>query len=151
MKPSSTTSPNGASTVSMAAIPDSLMSMLRPISLPHVRELIVTSTSSLNRGRWRESGTVQRAFAVDGFLAVTLPTFAAQRFGATQSGPTNGIPFTTPYNAALFMPHSYESDSAWRVQDKSGVTNGPRSPLGSGIAIPLLINERPYTLAAIET
>src|SRR5450432_2285 len=50
----STTSPKGASIVSMAAIPDSLMSTVHPFNAPHVRDWIPMSTSILKRA-WRRA------------------------------------------------------------------------------------------------
>src|SRR5260370_41851427 len=43
----------------MAAIPDSLISTVYPFSTPHLRELILISTSILNRGWRRASGIVR--------------------------------------------------------------------------------------------
>jgi len=46
----------------MTAIPDSLMSTLRPFSLPHLGEVIVMSTSIMNQG-WRRGSAIVRSGA----------------------------------------------------------------------------------------
>jgi hypothetical protein len=63
VKLNSTISPTDTSIVSMAAIPDSLMSTLRPFSTPQVRDLIVMSVSILNRGFHRSSAIVRSVSA----------------------------------------------------------------------------------------